>query len=282
MNVLRDLTSAVEFFGTKEIIFETKKIDFFGEYLVTNYFVKLRNLYYQCHSFDPNSLSYEEYRSTGRACKELLLKRLKHFAQRKLKKYSISQIAAQEIINTTLSTGNIIYPYDFVVIDEAVFMKRFIFDDFGSIYKQETIMFHNDYWYDICQDIKFDLVPPGKDVLFDTVDTRGFREKLCEAINTALRPKFGGDVVEIRPDSRRLSIKNEYYVSLYLNQLLYNMAKACQNGQSITVQMIVDTNEDNAYTFYTLNISNYDGGTIIHVEKAKKSVIVLSEAVTAR
>lgn len=281
MSVFKDLFNAVELFGREEIVFETKKFGFLGEHLVTNYFAKLRNLYHQCRSFEPSNLSYEEWLSAGRPSKEILPERLKHLAREKLENYGVGPIASRQIISTTLSTGQIIYPYDFIVIDDAVFMKQFIFDDFGNFYKRKTIMFDNDYWYDAYRSINFGLLPEGRDIFSAIeIDTKQFLEKLSDAINLCLRPKYHSDIVRPYANSLELSPDCQHFVSVYLNKRLYTMAEEYQEGKTVTVQMIIKQNE--IYSSYTLYISNRDGGTIIRSERTAKPVIELSKVAAVK
>ena len=52
----------------------------------------------------------------------------------------------EQILDNMISTyhrGYIIYPMDIFVVDDAVFHKEGVYDDFGSIYRIRTFMFQN-------------------------------------------------------------------------------------------------------------------------------------------
>lgn len=87
-----------------------------------------------------------------------LYKELDEAMKNKLKK--LNSNFSEETLNNMISAykrGYIIYPMDIFVIDDAVFCKEGVFDDFGRIHEIRTIMFEGMKPYYGVSDIYFTL-----------------------------------------------------------------------------------------------------------------------------
>ena len=119
-------------------------------------FLEENNAYLDCANDDINTTN-----ANGKMISRILM--------------SVSQQEIERTSERTLNNmiksykrGYIIYPIDIFVIDDAVFHKEIIFDDFGNIHKIKTFMFENMKPYYSISDMYF---------IFDDVD---FKEELTK------------------------------------------------------------------------------------------------------
>ena len=196
----------------------------------------------------------------------------------------------EEILNNMASSykrGYIIYPMDIFVVDDAVFHKNGVFDDFGSIYKIETFMFKNMRPYYSVSDTDFILEDfdlfstQNKEILTkeDDIYTSKF---ISDSINSIYKTNITKPIYKLNTDDahygyRGLVDGEVRGVNVYINMNFDDIGRSLKMKNECDIKLCIQNGDD--IVLYYLHQSFKNNEPIWSVVKTNSEVWKLTEEV---
>lgn len=156
---------------------------------------------------------------------------------------------SEETLNNMTSTykrGYIIYPMDIFVVEDAVFHKEGVFDDFGDIYKVRTFMFEGMKPYYSISDSYFilddyDFLSPTKKVRLTIEEDKDTSKFISDSINAIYEEKITKPLYALNTD-------NVFYgyggivsdgVHVYLNMKFNDIGRSIKAKKECDIKLCI-------------------------------------------
>ena len=194
----------------------------------------------------------------------------------------------EQILDNMISTyhrGYIIYPMDIFVVDDAVFHKEGVYDDFGSIYRIRTFMFQNmKPYYDVL-DMEFILnnfdfyrdfgrKPLTKD---DHIYTSDF---ISNSINSIYGEEITKPLYKLNDDKTLYGYKGINVIggiNIYLNMQFNDIGRSLKSGNDCDIKLCIKKDDD--ITLYYIHQSFKDNKPIWEVIRTNSEIWKLTDEV---
>lgn len=219
--------------------------------------------------------------------KEKLYTELDEIMKSKLKE--LNPDFSEEILDNMINSykrGYVIYPMDIFVVDDAVFHKEGVFDDFSDIYKIRTFMFENMKPYYGVSDIYFTLDDSDLDFLSDQKKERLTKEEgiytskfISDNINAIYKENITKPIYELNTDTvfygYRGLVSNR--VDVYLNMKFNDIGRSLKAKNECDIKLCIQDGDD--IILYYVHQSFKDNEPIWTVVKTNNEVWRLTEEV---
>lgn len=177
----------------------------------------------------------------------------------------------------------IYYPMDILVVDDAVFHKEGIYDDFGSIYKIRTIMFKNMKLYYDVSDMEFILNnfnlfrDSGRTQLTkdDYIFTSDF---ISDCINSIHGEKIAKPLYKLNDDKTFYGYKGVNVIgrlNIYFNMQFDDIGRSLKSGNACDIKLCIKKEDD--ITLYYIHQSFKDNKPIWDVVKTNNEIWKLTD-----
>ena len=223
--------------------------------------------------------------------KKELYKELDKVMKNKLKK--ISSSFNDEVLNNMINSyyrGYIIYPMDIFVIDDAVFQKEGIYDDFGFIYKIETFMFRNMRPYYNAYDIDFTVsefnffnssIKELKEPL-TREDDMYISKFISDSINSIYNKNITRPTYELNTNTEHygysgITTGELYGVNCYINKNFIDIGRNIKKKEECDIKLCIQNKED--IILYYIHQSFKEEKPVWNVIKTNNKVWRLTEEV---
>ena len=219
--------------------------------------------------------------------KKTLYNILDDLMKNKLKK--LNPNFTEEILNKMTSSYDssyFIYPMDIFILDDAVFFKEGVFDDFGSIYKVKTFMFKNQRPYYNVSDIDFVLVgfdifsPQSEQLNID--DQKYISKFISDNINSMYKKNITRPIYELNTETMYYGcdsiVSGEVGgVNVYINMKFKDIGKSLKSKEECDIKVCIQEGED--ITLYYVHQSFKDDKPIWNIIKTNNEVWRLTDEV---
>lgn len=219
--------------------------------------------------------------------KKELQQELDEVMKRKLKE--LNPNFSEETLNNMINAyqrGYIIYPMDIFVVDDAVFHKEGIFDDYGRIYKVKTLMFRGMKPYYDVTDIYFmidedDFVYPAKKQLTNE-DERYTSKFISDSINAIYNANITRPIYELNTDRTfygygGINQGKIRGINVYLNMRFNDIGERLKSKQECDMKLCIQDGDN--ITLYDVHQSFRGDEPVWSVVKTNNEVWRLTEAV---
>lgn len=269
---------------TKEKIEEIKNSDFkIGEFEYDEVTHKVSNLLRTallCNNYigSIDNISKEEVTKLYRELDEVMKNKLK----------MLNPKFSEETLNNMINTykkGYIIYPMDIFVLDDAVFHKEGVFDDFDNIYKIRTFMFEGMKPYYSVSDMYFILDD------FDFLPTQGEEQLTNEDniytskfISDNINAIYNGNITKPRYELNTDTIFYGYSglvngkivgVNVYINMKFDDIGRSLKTKSECDIKFCIQ-NQENLILYY-VHQSFKDSKPVWSVVKTNNEVWKLTD-----
>ncbi len=215
-----------------------------------------------------------------------LEKELDEVMKNKLK--ALNPNFSELILNNMISTykrGYIIYPMDILVIDDAVFHKEGVYDDFGNIYKVRTFMFEGMKPYYNISDMYFILddfdllVFQNKERL--TIEDDKYTSKfISDNINSIYKENITKPLYELNTDTVYYGynglVSGEIGgINVYINMKFADIGRSLKAKSECDIKLCIQNKDD--IKLYYVHQSFKDGEPVWSVVKTNNEVWRLTE-----
>lgn len=275
MKTLQDIKEKIE-----EIRNSDFKIDEFGFYGKNHKASNLLRSALVCENAicSISNISEEE--------KKELYQELDEAMKNKLK--ALNQNFSEETLDNMLSTykrGYIIYPMDIYVVDDAVFHKEGVFDDFGSIDKIRTFMFENmqPYYNVSSMDFileDFDLFSIQSKERLTNDDRKNTSKFISDSINSIYHGSITKPIYELNTD--KVSYGYDGIVSgeigginVYINMKFVDIARNLKAKKDCDIKLCIQNGD--VISLYYVHQSFRDSEPVWSVLKSNNEVWKLTE-----
>ncbi len=231
-----------------------------------------------------NNIGCNENISEGE--KVELFKELDEIMKNKLR--ALNPSFSEETLNNMINTykrGFIIYPMDIFVVDDAVFHKEGVIDDFGLIYKIRTFMFENMKPYYNIFDIYFtlhdvDIFSNQKNERLSREDTMYISKFISDNINSIYKENITKPTYELNNDKYFYGysglVEGEIRgINVYFNIKFDDLGKNIKEKKECDIKLCIQ-NKDNIILYY-LHQSFKDDKPIWSIVKTTSEVWKLTE-----
>lgn len=264
----------------KEKIEEIKNSDFkigeFENHKVSNL---LRSALICCNAIgDIDSISQEEITELDKEIDEVMKNKLKKLNP------NFSEATLNNMINT-YKRGYVIYPMDILVVDDVVFHKEGVFDDFGSIYQIRTFMFENMKPYYNVSDIyfkldDFDFFSTQEQVRLTKEDNIYTSKFISDSINSIYNENITKPIYELNTDTisygyRGLVSGEIGGINVYINMKFDDIGRSLKAKNECDVKLCIQNKED--LILYYIHQSFQDNEPVWSVVKTNSDVWKLTE-----
>lgn len=264
----------------KEKIAEIKNSDFkigeFENHKVSNL---LRSALICCNAIgDIESISQEEITELDKEIDEVMKNKLKKLNP------NFSEGTINNMINT-YKRSYVIYPMDILVIDDAVFHKEGVFDDFGSIYQIRTFMFENMKPYYNVSDIyftldDFDFFATQEKVRLTKEDNIYTSKFISDSINSIYNENITKPTYELNTDTisygyRGLVSGEIGGINAYINMKFDDIGRSLKTKNECDIKLCIQNKED--LILYYIHQSFQDNEPVWSVVKTNSDVWKLTE-----
>lgn len=274
MKTLSDIKQKIE-----EIRNSDFKIEDFNDCSKNHKFCRLLRKALLCR----NSICYIDNISEEES--EELYKELDEVMKNKFKELN-PNFSEEVLINMTNTyyRGDIVYPMDIFVIDDAVFHKEGIYDDYGYIYEIETFMYDDmkPYYNALSMYFIFDetdwLLSPK---LFSEEDEIYISKFISNSINSICKKNITISTYEFNNGSGRskgLSKGEIRGVNIYINMNFENIARSIKKQNECDIKLCVQNGDD--ISIYYIHQSFNDNKPVWNVVKTDSKVWRLTEEVS--
>lgn len=217
-----------------------------------------------------------------------LYKELDEVMKNKLKVLNpnFSEETLNNIINT-YKRGRIIYPMDVFVVDDAVFHKEGVFDDFGNIHKIRTFMFEGMKPYYSVSDMyftldDFDFLSTQKKERLTKEDDIYTSKFISDNINSIYNKNITKPIYELNTDTAFYGnsglVSGEISgINVYINMKFDDIGRNLKTKKECDIKLCIQ-NGDNI-TLYYVHQSFKDNEPVWSVVKTNSEVWKLTEEV---
>lgn len=162
----------------------------------------------------------------------------------------------EELLNNMISAykrGYIIYPMDILVVDDAVFHKEGVYNDFGSIYKIRTLMFNGmNSYYDVFDFLftleGFDSLSSQKERLTkeDHIYTSNF---ISDTINSIYKANITKPIYELNTDTAFYGydglVRGEIDgINVYINMKYNDIGRSLKTKKECDIKLCIQNGDD--------------------------------------
>lgn len=196
---------------------------------------------------------------------------------------------SDETLNNMINTykrGYIIYPMDIFVVDDAVFNKGGVFNEFGDIYKIKTFMFQAmKPYYSVFSDPYFtlddsDIFLTQKKELLTFEDEMYTSKFISDNINSIYNANITKPLYELNTDTdfygyRGLASGEVYGVNTYINMKFADIGKSLKERKECDIKLCIQKGDD--IILYYIHQSFKDGEPVWNVIKTNNEVWRLTE-----
>jgi hypothetical protein len=223
-----------------------------------------------------NDISKEERKELHKLLDELMKSKFK----------KLNPSFSEEVLNNMTNAYKrsfIYYPMDILIVDDAVFHKEGVYDDFGSIYKIRTLMFKNmKPYYDVL-DMEFILNhfnlyrDFGRKQLTkdDYIYTSDF---ISNSINSIYGEKITKPIYKLNDDKTFYGSKGINVIggiNIYLNMQFNDIGRSLKSGNECDIKLCIKKEDD--ITLYYIHQSFKDNKPIWDVVKTNNEIWKLTD-----
>lgn len=166
---------------------------------------------------------------------------------------------SEETLNNMINSykrGYIIYPMDIFVVDDAVFHKEGVYDDFGSIYKIKTHMFCNMKSYYNVFDMYFTLDEDDFDFFLTHPKERLTKEDkiytskfISNSINSIYKSNISKPLYELNTDNAfygysGLTNGEVHKVNVYINMGFDDIGRSLKSKNECDIKLCIQNGDD--------------------------------------
>lgn len=277
MKTLSDIKEKIE--EIKNSDFKIGKIEYYdGNHKVSNL---LRSALICCNAIGGiDNISKEESTELHGELDEVMKSKLK----------GLNPNFSDETLNNMINTykrGYIIYPMDIFVVDDAVFHKEGVFDDFDSIYEIKTFMFENMKPYYSVSDMYFTLddfdffSTQQKESLTkeDDIYTSKF---ISDSINSIYKANITKPLYALNTDTvfygyNGLASGKVHGVNVYINMKFDDIGRSLKAKNECDIKLCIQNGDD--IILYYVHQSFKDNEPVWGVVKTNSEVWKLTEEV---
>lgn len=183
--------------------------------------------------------------------KKELYKELDEVMKRKFKE--LNPNFSEEILSNMINTykrGCIIYPMDIFVVDDAVFHKEGVLDDFGDIYKFRTFMFEGMKPYYGVSDMyfilsDFDFLSPQKEERLTQEEDIYTSKFISDSINSMYNGNITKPIYELNTDTSFYGYRGlvggeisgvKVYINMKFDDIGRSLREKCETDIKICIQ----------------------------------------------
>ncbi len=217
--------------------------------------------------------------------KDALRKKLDTIMKNKLKE--LNPDFSEEVLSNMIKSyyrGNVKYPMDILVVDDAVFLKEGTYDEFGRIDEIKTFMFDDmKPYYDMCGvfftfDVDFDN-------LFDYQERLTKKEQIftTKFITNQINFIYGKNIIrplyELNNCSEYSGIAREYgcyWINVYINSKHADIGRSLKYQQECDIKFCIQAGDD--IILYTVHQSFNGNKPVWSVKFENRNVWRLTEA----
>ena len=272
---LRDIEEKIE--EIRNSSFKTEDFNLYGENHKISTLLRCVQI---CNNaiYSINDISKEE--------KIELYKLLDELMKRKFKKLNPS--ISEEVLNNMTNAYKrsfIYYPMDILIVDDAVFHKEGVYDDFGSIYKIRTLMFKNmKPYYDVL-DMEFilnnfDLFRDFGRKQLTKDDYKYTSDFISNSINSIYGEKITKPLYKLNDDKTFYGYKGINVISginIYLNMKFDDVGRSLKSGNECDIKLCIKKDDD--ITLYYIHQSFKDNKPIWEVIRTNSEIWKLTDEV---
>ena len=201
---------------------------------------------------------------------------------------ALNQNFSEETLDNMLSTykrGYIVYPMDIYVVDDAVFHKEGVFDDFGSIYKIQTFMFENMEPYYNVSSMDFiledyDLFSLLRKERLTNDERKNISKFISDSINSIYHGSITKPIYELNTD--KVSYGYDGIVSgeigginVYINMRFVDIARNVKAKKDCDLKLCIQNGDD--ISLYYVHQSFRDSEPVWSIVKSNNEVWKLTE-----